>query len=191
MFEVVILAAGYSSRLGKNKMELLILDKPVLSHVIEAFYPLCDNIIVVGGHYYDEVKGITSQYSKVNLIRNPNYSLGMFSSILCGISDVSGDCFITPGDYPLLTTEMIRSIGNIAGDFVVPVYKGRRGHPVKLSAKAVKELQKEPATSNLKVFRDQCGFVETKIEDPAILYDIDTLENYFKVKEIKEGVSKE
>lgn len=188
MFEVVILAAGYSSRVGKNKMELPIDDKPILSYVIEAFYPLCDKINVVGGHYFEEVKSITDTYEKVNLIRNNDYALGMFSSILCGIKDVSGNCLITPGDYPLITTEIVEIIANTPGDFVVPTYKKQGGHPVKLSKKTINLLKKEEASSNLKVFRDKCDIVFVEVSEPSILLDIDTMESYKKVKLIKEGV---
>jgi len=188
MLEVVILAAGYSSRLGTNKMELLIDKKPILRLVIEAFYPLCDKIHVVGGHYYKEVELITKDYSKVNLIKNNNYSLGMFSSILCGIKEVSDECFITPGDYPLITAEIVEIIGNTSGEFVVPTYKGRRGHPVKLSKEVVKDLKNEPTSSNLKVFRDRYEIVHVEVDEQGVLLDVDTMESYEKVKSIKEGV---
>lgn len=188
MLEVVILAAGYSSRLGTNKMELLIDKKPILQLVIEAFYPLCDKIHVVGGHYYKEVSIITKEYSKVNLIKNNNYSLGMFSSILCGIKEVSSECFITPGDYPLVTKDIVKVISEISGDFVVPTYKGRRGHPVKLSKEVVEDLKCEPMSSNLKVFRDRYEIVHVEVGDQGILLDVDTMEHYEKVKSIKEGV---
>jgi molybdenum cofactor cytidylyltransferase len=188
MLEVVILAAGYSSRLGKNKMELLIDDKPILALVIEAFYPLCDKIHVVGGHYYDEISQITKKYPKVNLIKNDNYSLGMFSSVLAGIKEVSNDCFITPGDYPLITSELVEIIGNITGAFVVPTYKGNRGHPVKLSKEVVEDLKNEPIHSNLKVFRDRYEIVHVEVDEQGILLDVDTMESYERVKRIKEGV---
>ncbi len=188
MLEVVILAAGYSSRLGKNKMELLIHDKPILQFVIEAFYPLCDKIHVVGGHYFDEIEQITRVYPKVNLIRNNNYSLGMFSSVLCGIQDVSSECFITPGDYPLITADLVEIISKISGDFVVPTYKGRRGHPVKLSKDVVEDLKREPLESNLKSFRNRYNIVHVEVDDQGILFDVDTMDNYKHVKSIKEGV---
>jgi len=188
MFEVVILAAGYSSRIGKNKMELLINGKPILGYVIEAFYPLCHKITVVGGHYFDGIQSICKSYDKVNLVYNANYSLGMFSSILCGIENVSCECFITPGDYPLITTEIVERIGNTPGDFVVPTYKGKRGHPVKLSFEALKLLKNEPIDSNLKNFRNRFIVDHVEVDDLSILMDIDTMESYEKVKDIKKGV---
>lgn len=190
MFEVVILAAGYSSRLGTNKMGLLVNDKPILELVIEAFYPLCQRIHVVGGHYYDEVNQLTNKYSKVNLIKNNNYSMGMFSSVLCGINEVSGECFITPGDYPMITTSIVEQLANTTGAFVVPTYQGKRGHPVKLSKEVVEDLKREPLESNLKTFRNRYEITHVEVGHEGILIDVDTMENYERVKSIKEGVLK-
>lgn len=188
MLEVVILAAGYSSRLGKNKMGLLIDNKPILGLVIEAFYPLCDRIHVVGGYYYDEIKEITKVYSKVNLIKNEDYALGMFSSIKCGIKEVTGECLITPGDYPLITSEVVKIIADTSGAFVVPTYKGHRGHPVKLSEEVMKDLKKEAIESNLKSFRNRYEIVHIEVDNQGILLDVDTIEAYEKAKKVKEGV---
>jgi molybdenum cofactor cytidylyltransferase len=103
MYEAVILAAGYSSRIGSNKMILSIDEKPMLCHVVEAFYPLCHKIHVVSGHYHADIVALLSQYEKVHIIYNNDYHLGMFSSLLCGIEQVTGDCFICPGRLSIVT----------------------------------------------------------------------------------------
>ncbi len=188
MFEAVILAAGFSSRVGSNKMELLIDNKPVLGNTIEAFSSLCQRIIVVGGHYYNEVELITSQYESVELVKNENYSKGMFSSILHGVSFVNENCFICPGDYPLINTSVVEKLSVEIGEFVVPTYNGKRGHPVLLNAETIKRLKSEPVNSNLKIFRDSCKITEVEVMEEGILLDIDTIDDYKKIRNIKEGV---
>jgi len=159
VFEAVILAAGYSSRAGSNKMMFDIDGKPVLSHTIEAFLPVCDKVVVVGGHYYNEIESIVSQYDSVQLVKNKNYQMGMFSSILCGMSFVEHQCFVCPGDYPLINNGVVRKLMEVKGDFCVPKYKGKRGHPVLLSKESVDRLKTWSRNSNLKLFRDTCHMV--------------------------------
>lgn len=186
MYEAVILAAGYSSRAGTNKMMLKIDEKPILCHVVEAFYPLCQKIHVVGGHYYDELEPILKAYQKVNIIKNNDYHLGMFSSLLCGIKDVSSDCFICPGDYPLLSTQVIEVLTTVKGEFIVPTYQGRRGHPVLIDQDLVQQLKKEPVESNLKQFRDRHQVVYVEVQNDSVLIDVDTQEAYAEVLKRKE-----
>lgn len=186
MYEAVILAAGYSSRIGTNKMLLEVDEKPIICRVIEAFYPICQRIHVVGGHYYDDLVPILNTYKKVNIIKNNNYHLGMFSSLLCGIKDVSSDCFICPGDYPLLSTEIVEQLSAAQGDFIVPTYQGRRGHPVLLSFDLVRLLALEPVDSNLKVFRDRHQVTYIEVQNDSVLIDVDTKEAYNEVLRRKE-----
>lgn len=182
MFEAVILAAGYSSRAGSNKMGLIVQGKPVLGRVIEAFVPLCTKITIVGGHYYKEVVEIASTYDSVRLVKNEDYDLGMFSSILCGVQNVESDCFICPGDYPLVDKDLVAKLSEAKGDFVVPVFEGKRGHPVLLNKKTVEKLKMEPRDSNLKIFRDKCKMTEVVVASKGILIDLDTKEDYETIK---------
>jgi molybdenum cofactor cytidylyltransferase len=43
----------------------------------------------------------------------------------------------------------------VEGQFIVPVFDGKRGHPVLLSNALIKKLRLEPVESNLKEFRDR------------------------------------
>lgn len=186
MYEAVILAAGYSSRIGTNKMLLEVDEIPIICRVIEAFYPSCRSIHVVGGHYYDDLEPILKTYEKVNIIKNNNYHLGMFSSLLCGIKDVTGDCFICPGDYPLLTSQIVEQLTTVKGEFIVPTYQGRKGHPVLLTSDLIRLLRQEPVESNLKVFRDRHQVTYIEVQNDSVLIDVDTKEAYNEVLRRKE-----
>lgn len=191
--DAIILAAGYSSRTNTYKMALVINRKPILSHIIETFYPFCENLIVVGGHYFDATKALTKPYSKVKLIKNERYDLGMFSSIKVGVSETNGDFFITPGDYPLvskftceqMTHQFLKSKEN-GYDILIPTYIGKRGHPILLTKNLKEPLLMEGDNSNLRIFqkRHKMDFLEVK--DEGILLDIDTMEDYHNLNKINE-----
>lgn len=187
MFEAIILAGGYSSRMGRNKMELELDGKPVLSWTVDAFKHQCSRILVVGGHYYEAIEEMMKDEPLVEVVRNENYNRGMFSSVLRGISQVKGSCFVCPGDYPLLDPETIKILAECEGDFVVPVFQGRRGHPVLLNPETVEKLKQAPDDWNLKGFRETCDLMEVEVSDPGILQDIDNPEDFeYALKRRKE-----
>jgi molybdenum cofactor cytidylyltransferase len=186
MYEAVILAAGYSSRMGTNKLRLLIDNKPMICHVVESFYPFCSKIIVVSGHYHEDVCALLSDYKKVHIVYNSDYHLGMFSSILCGIKQVTGDCFICPGDYPRITPDDIKPLTEAEGNFIVPVFEGNKGHPILIKQKLIEQLKQEATDSTLRHFRDKQEITYIEVNSSHILCDMDTPANYQTIEVRKE-----
>jgi len=178
--ECVILAAGLSSRMGKNKMLLEIAGKTVIERCINAFYESCSKIIVVTGKYHEDIKQYLMPYTKVNLVYNEDYRQGMFSSVKAGIKHVEAErFFITPGDYPLLKTDTIRHMLKTTGNYVVPVYQGEQGHPVLLDKRFIPVI----LASTLNSLRDCLeSFSSEKqklsVDDNGIMTDIDTMQEY-------------
>ncbi|MDX1357836.1 MAG: nucleotidyltransferase family protein [Clostridia bacterium] len=182
--DAVVLAAGYSSRMGAKKMELSINNTTVLGSVIETLLDICGKIVVVGGHGIGSIRKITEKYENVELVENKDYALGMFSSVKRGVSEMNGDFFLIPGDYPAVKESTYRKLMEGCGDFIVPVYKGRKGHPVLIRGNLIPGLLGEPIESNLKVFRDKCNVAFINVDDEGILLDIDTPEDYENIKKI-------
>jgi molybdenum cofactor cytidylyltransferase len=183
-YDAVVLAAGYSSRMGTGKMAMAIKNTTVLGSVIETLLDICGKIVVVGGHDIGLIKGITDKYKSVKLIENKDYALGMFSSVKCGVKEMTGDFFLVPGDYPVVKKSTYRSLMESNGDFAVPVYKGRKGHPVLIREKLISDLLDEPIESNLKVFRSKCKTDFISVDDEGILLDVDTPDDYEYIKKI-------
>ena len=58
--------------------------------------------------------------------------------------------FLYHVDMPLWETKLFDALSAAAGEAVVPTYEGKKGHPVLLSAKTLKELaQADPAKDRL------------------------------------------
>ncbi|WP_105617463.1 nucleotidyltransferase family protein [Vallitalea okinawensis] len=180
--DAVILAGGYSSRAKTNKMALMINQQSILSLNIEAFYPFCKRIVVVGGHHFEETKRLVREYDKVKLVKNENYDRGMFSSVKRGVAEMENDFFLTPGDYPMIHSSTCEKLKRGTGDIVIPTYNGRKGHPIFIKKKLIAALIKEPVSSNLKVFRDRQNLSCISVEDEGILYDVDTINDYMIIK---------
>ncbi|MDF2822098.1 MAG: nucleotidyltransferase family protein [Clostridiales bacterium] len=185
--DVVILAGGYSSRANAFKMELLIDQRPILQHVIDAFLPICSHIIVVGGYQMERIYPLIDEYkNKVSLVYNENYSKGMFSSVKRGIVEVkSSQFFLTPGDVPFITTHVARQLLEYSGQIVKPRYQGHGGHPILIPYRCIEEILAESEDSNLKIYLDKQDVKSIEVEDESILFDIDTPKDYEDAKLIQ------
>jgi len=182
--DVVILAAGYSSRAEGFKMQFQINDKAVIQHVIEAFLPICVNIIVVGGFQYEKLLPLIEPYGdKVKLVINKDFENGMFSSVQTGAKYVlSEQFFITPGDYPLITTKICCSILSSGKLYVVPSFHMKGGHPILMNSSCIGKLLSEKVEGNLKLFLKQLPVTYININDDGIMYDLDTRDDYMKLQ---------
>jgi len=178
MAQGIILAGGYSSRIGTNKMTLPYRDKPLICHTIASMAASVSHIFVVTGYYHEDTLMAIKDHPLVSVIHNPNYSLGMFSSVLAGIEHVTEDVFIIPGDYPLVKEKTYQDLLNAKGIQRVPTYEGHRGHPLFITKPLVQALKVEPKESNLKSFRNRYNLALVETDDPGILIDIDTIEDH-------------
>ena len=180
--EGIILAAGLSTRTGTNKMILDIKGKTVIERCIMGMYDLCSRIIIVGGHRIDDIKDILDIYPKVELIYNPDYLNGMFSSVKKGLIHVVGNrFFLIPGDYPAISKKTYEKMLEIDEDIVVPVHNGKKGHPLLMKTYLVEELLKDDSLCTLREFVSKKGFTSVDVNDCGILMDIDTLADYKRV----------
>jgi len=182
--DAVILAAGYSSRAGDFKPALDLFGKSILQRCIESMRDLCENIIVVGGHQIKIIRELTKDLPKVKVVKNEHFELGMFSSVRRGIKEVSSDrFFIIPGDQPLVRPETFSELIGYNMDIVIPRYKGKKGHPALFDSKLVEEILSRDDSEILRNYihsKENVAIVD--VDDPGIGLDVDTLEDYEKIK---------
>ena len=186
-YDSVVLAAGYSSRAGSDKMALTIGNRTILERVIDTLGGICGKIVVVGGHHQESTAEILKKYPNVTMVINKDYDSGMFSSVKRGVSEMNNDFFLVPGDYPLIKQETYKKLMECTGDMVVPVYKERKGHPVLIRQSLIKGILSEPIDSNLKVFRDRQKVEYIEVDDEGILWDVDTQEDLYEIRKKAEG----
>src|SRR5690606_1115371 len=99
----IILAAGKSTRMHRQKLLLPYKGKTIIEQVVEkAMKAVQKNVVVVLGSHSDEIyKQIKD--TGVPVQQNENYASGMLSSIVCGFNALPADAravLIFLGDQP-------------------------------------------------------------------------------------------
>jgi molybdenum cofactor cytidylyltransferase len=177
--EAVLLAAGLSTRAGRWKMALPLGDRSVLQHCVESLYDAVRRIWVVTGWQAEQVAALLQAYPKVELVPNPNYRQGMFSSVQAGLAQVQASrAFLTPGDYALISPAVYPQMLQVQAEIVIPTYRGQKGHPVLLGQNAIAEILALPGDAILRDYIQDKGFSTVEVEDEGILLDVDTPQDY-------------
>lgn len=182
--DAVILAAGYSSRVGDFKPGLDLCGKTILQRCIESISDICENIIVVSGHQFDTIIEMVSDLPKVKVVKNEHVELGMFYSVKTGIKAVRADrFFVIPGDQPVVKSETFETLIGYNMDIIIPRYKGKKGHPVLFNSGCISEILAMPDTEILRNYihsKEEIKIVD--VDDPGIGLDVDTPEDYETIK---------
>lgn len=132
----VVLAAGKSSRMGRNKLLLEVGGRTILDRILDAMKASAvDEVFVVLGHDPGSIRPIAEAHG-VSTVLNPEHEKGMTSSFQAGLREVTADAaFLVLGDQlglePALLDEMEELMVADPGALIIsPVHDGRRGHPV-------------------------------------------------------------
>ncbi len=189
--EAIVLAAGYSSRANAFKMTLPLGQMTVLEQTISKFEGLCSRVIVVAGFQAEiireEMAKIISKnaYSfQITFVYNENFNEGMFHSIQKGCNEVNAPTFfITPGDCPLVKKETVQLIAKHEGNVIIPSFNYKGGHPIKLSSEVKQKILETNPGSNLRVVLGGYEKTYINVDDPGVLMDVDTPEDYQKAIE--------
>ena len=186
MLSAIVLAAGKSERMGRPKALLPFRGSTFLENILDAIArsPIKNTVVVVGHHRQE----IASRLSVPNLVFNPDYAQGMITSFQTGIRALPPDstgALLFLVDHPLVDTETIKTLlANFAGNrIIIPVFDGRRGHPVLFSAEVLEEILALPPSqgANIVVRKNPARIVEVPVDAPGILVDIDTPEDFEKL----------
>ena len=109
----VILAAGTSSRMGKNKLFLRLGGSTVLRRAVgTAEAAGLEPVLVVLGHESERARAELADLS-CTAVLNSDYARGMNTSLRAGISAVPEDAVaavVLLADMPLVTAEMVREL---------------------------------------------------------------------------------
>ncbi len=178
----IILAAGYSSRMGEFKMTRVLSGLPVIEHLIRNMGGSCNKILVVTGFQFEKLQYLEKKYQKVSLVYNPNYPDGMFTSVRAGLAYSEAERYvIIPGDCPAVRAKTFRDLTAFRGDICLPSYEGKTGHPVILSNFCRNELLKG-SFPTLEHFIKSYPFKEIPVKDVGILMDMDDPEDFRKLE---------
>lgn len=186
----VILAAGYSSRMGSFKPALQIGDKTVIARLITSFQDAgITDIVVVSGHNREILHSLIAGFD-VTESYNENFPQGMFTSIQVGVKKTDKALrgfFLIPVDCPLLERETINALVRETKDdssFAVPCFRGKKGHPLYIPMKYRDEILSYDGTGGLKGITDKYDHLITRVETgrESTVLDMDTPAAYEELK---------
>ncbi len=181
------MAAGESRRMGFPKMLLNFSGKTMIENVISNVAESeTDGILVVLGANREDLIDLIRKFD-VKHCYNDRYKEGMLSSVRCGFSNLPSDftaALVFQGDQPFVSASVINIVINAyrssGKGIVIPVYKGKRGHPLLLDRKYSEEIAALDPDKGLRsisyLHPEDVLEVETDVQ--GILRDIDTYEDY-------------
>ena len=186
----VILAAGYSSRMGSFKPALQIGDKTVIARLITSFqHAGIRDIVVVSGHNRETLRSLIAGFD-VTESYNENFPQGMFTSIQAGVKKTDKTLrgfFLIPVDCPLLERETIDTLVHEIKDdssFAVPCFRGKKGHPLYVPMRYRDEILNHDGAGGLKGITDKYDHLITRVETgrESTVLDMDTPAAYEELK---------
>ena len=192
-FAGVILAAGASSRMGRDKALLPWHSGTFLSAAIRALQSSTEFVIVVASENEANLEPIVNAEAAF-MVRNPNPEQGQFSSLQCGLREVLNRgrdaAIVTLVDRPapsLQTIEQLKNAflnGNDALWAVVPEYAGKHGHPIVVGREMIEAFLRAPATSSAREVEHahQQHIAYLSVTDPAVIANVDTPEDFENLK---------
>ncbi len=186
----LILAAGFSSRMAPAFKPLLPLGgNPMVCAVIDLFHGSgIRDIVVVAGHHHERVATAVKN-SPARVVINPDYKLGMFSSIRTGVKAIdlkSPGFFLLPVDIPAVRPSTLERMKEAflknPEQPVIPCFNGKTGHPPLIPFSAAASIQQAGPDKSLRDILFAGELTRLPLHDRGILMDADTPKGYEAVK---------
>lgn len=188
----IILAAGESSRMGRDKALLPLGPQTFVERLLGVLSGAVSPIVVVLGHHSEQIeRAIAPAIARTpgaRIVRNPDFQLGQLSSLQMALRSLAGQdvagavvCLV---DHPAIPRSVVGQLLTrfAAGGapILIPSHNHRRGHPVLFAALLFPELLAAPVAEGARVVvrahESEIEYLETVEE--SVLWDIDRPEDY-------------
>jgi molybdenum cofactor cytidylyltransferase len=182
----IVLAAGQSRRMGRNKLTAEIDGTPMAVRVIDAVVASqARPVVVVTGHEAERVRAMMLG-RELTYVHNPDYAAGLSASLKAGLdalpADVDG-ALVVLGDMPAIRAEhidrLIAAFNPVEGRSIcVPTSGGKRGNPVLWGRRFFAEMRQVSGDVGARHLIGEHAeqVCEVAIDSEAVLLDVDTPE---------------
>ncbi|MFC6170053.1 NTP transferase domain-containing protein [Loigolactobacillus jiayinensis] len=177
---VVIMASGYSKRMGRNKLFLQYRGQTFLTRTLQLIQQahFLKTILVIKQE--DVARQIFS--TDITVIVNPISDYGQSTSVRLGAAAAIGQgCLFVPIDQPLLDIATLTKIVNCGNEhnIVFPSGDGSAGSPVYFGCDFFAELKQVTGqTGGRQVKQQHRSAWHPVVVDPQKIQDIDTAQQY-------------
>jgi molybdenum cofactor cytidylyltransferase len=182
----IVLAAGASARMGEAKALLDIDGTTFLERAV--------HLLRAGGCRYvlavvndDLWVERLADVAGAAVIINDEPEAEQIDSLRLGIANVADGCdgvMVLPVDFPLIAAETVAALAaefaRTAAPIIIPAYNGETGHPVIFARSVLPELlaPELPAGARTVIDAHASEVRSVNVDDPGILIDVDTPEDY-------------
>jgi len=147
-----------------------------MSVLAETLGIYCSPIFAVFGFEADLL--IRSAPASVTAVENPDYRLGMLTSLQAGLramGELPDRVLFTLVDHPSISGHTVRDLLESDAAVVIPRYAGKRGHPVIVGREIAREILSEPAASKVNQIMDRhaARIHYIDVDDEGVQDDID------------------
>lgn len=186
MIAAIVLAGGRSERMGTQKLAIKLGGKTVLERVVDALNEAqVDSILVVLGPTASGLEGLVRPPAQALVLAEQTRD--MRSTLEAAVDHIESEgrmsqndgLLVCLGDQPTLRSETVRSLLAAyqldPSRIVVPVFDGRRGHPVLLPWQTLASIRRLPPEQGLNALLRGavCGVIELPTDDADVLLDLD------------------
>ena len=141
--DIIVLAAGRSSRLGQPKALVDVDGRPLIAHLIQRLQRINDDVEITIVTNNEILADVYLACPETNVVLNPDPEKGRTGSIQCGLSSIlerkvrlPNLVLIVPVDRPGWSVEIaMRLIASSATSS--SVWDGRGGHPLLIAGEDV------------------------------------------------------
>jgi 4-nitrophenyl phosphatase len=183
----IVLAAGASTRFGQPKALLNWRGKPLIAHIADVVLasPARPVMLVLGADA-EQVR-LALGNRPVQIVVNPNWREGMSTSVRAGLAalsfDVAAALFVL-GDQPNITPDLLATLiirfRETSAPIIEPRYGDQPGNPRLFAREMFAELAQITGDRGGRPLVNKYAgrLVAIQVNEPDMLEDIDTLEDY-------------
>ena len=188
----VILAAGASSRMGREKALLPWHGTTFLESAMRALRPSTDMVLVVAGANAERLRPLVDAAGEF-LVVNRQPERGQFSSLQIGLQEVLNRgrdaAILTLVDRPAPRRETVQTLKSAFLDSppdvwaVVPQFEGKHGHPLVIGREMITAFLRasQDSTARDVEHANQAHIRYVDVEDPLVVWNVDTPEEYERI----------
>lgn len=196
MITAVLLAAGASRRMGRPKLQLDLKGRTVLERAVDGLLASPVELVLVVAP--PDSRGALAAYddTRLRVLSNPHPEDGMASSIRVGMEAIplaTRAVLLALADKPLVSPDTVAAVverfERTGAPIVYPTYRGQQGHPVLVASSLFAELGQLEGDVGAKSLLKEHSVeaVAVPCDDPGVLLDIDSPDDYAKALTLLQG----